>query len=319
MTRSNSGTNRRRALVASILLATGAGAAGAATTEPTGVAAEDCARLANSALAAPAWYAEGCRGHYPEAVILPVATGGEPAPNVIGDTTYQHDLRAAPNTFESFALPNAATSTVIGTQAEDYFALEHDNATGVLWAIRNAPLPLALGQINKTTGAFTAGPTVTGLQGTQNITGLAFVNSSSTFYVSGADGTVSTLYSLNPTTGALTVIGQTGTTLMIDIALNNAGVMYGHDIGTDSIYTINTATGAATLIGPTGIPANFAQSIDVDKSTGVLYGWVYQGAGVNQFVSFNLTSGAATALATPTNKEYEGATVPVELQSFSVD
>jgi WD40 repeat protein len=252
-------------------------------------------------------------------VILPVADGDDQTPSVIGDTTYQHDLRATPNTFESFALPNAATSTVIGTQAEDYFALEHDNATGVLWAIRNAPLPLTLGQINKTTGAFTAGPTVTGLQGTQNITGLAFVNSSSTFYVSGADGTVSTLYSLNPTTGVLTAIGQTGTTLMIDIALNNAGVMYGHDIGSDSIYTINTGTGAATLIGPTGIPANFAQSIDVDKSTGVLYGWVYQGTGVNQFVSFNLTTGAATALATPTNKEYEGATVPVELQSFSVD
>lgn len=319
MNRFPNGKHHRRTLAISLLLAAGAAPALAATTQPSGDPAADCARLANSALAAPAWYAEGCQGHYPAAVILPVAENDGQTPNVIGDTTYQHDLRAAPNTFESFALPNAAASTVIGTQAEDYFALEHDNASGVLWAIRNAPLPLALGQINKATGAFTAGPTITGLLAGQNISGLAFVNSSSTFYVSGTDTLVSTLYSLDPATGVVTPIGNTGTALMIDIAINNAGVMYGHDIGTDSIYTINTATGAATLIGPTGIPANFAQSIDVDKSTGVLYGWVYQGAGVNQFVSFDLATGAATGLSTPTNKEYEGATVPVELQSFSVD
>ncbi len=114
-------------------------------------------------------------------------------------------------------------------------------------------------------------------------------------------------------------MGAFGTQLMIDIAINNAGQMYGHDIATDSLYSINTSTGAATLIGATGYAANFAQSIDFDKSTGILYGWIYLGGGANQFVQFNLATGAGTTLNTPTNIEAEGALTPVELESLSIE
>ena len=138
-------------------------------------------------------------------------------------------------------------------------------------------------------------------------------------YISSATGTVSNIYTVNTTTGALTLLGPTGTALMIDIAINNAGQMYGHDIGTDSLYTINTTTGAATLVGPTTIAANFAQSIDFDKTDGTLYGWLYVGSGVNHFVTFNLATGAATILNSPTNIEAEGALTPVELQGFSIE
>ncbi len=303
-----------RSLILAGLVA--ASALPAIASQPTGDPARDCAALANSAGREPVWYAVECKPYLPEVKLLPVSTSG-PAPATIGDPAFQLDLRATPNTFETFALPNAAAPSTSPTTALDSFALEHDNASGVLWAIEN--VTLALGTVNKTTGAFTAGPTVTGLVGTDAITGLAFVNSSSTFFVSAADGTNSRLYSLNPTTGVLTVIGIMGTALMIDIAINNAGQMYGHDIATDSIYSINTSTGVATLIGPTGVAANFAQAMDFDKSTGVLYAWLYTGGGVNQFASINLATGAATSVATPINKEYEGALTPVSLQSFTVD
>lgn len=310
---------RIRTLCARSILVSGAifvGALPVLASQPSGDPARDCAALANSAQREPTWYATECQAYIPAVKLLPVAKAGT-APNTIGDPAYQLDLRATPNTFDTFALPNAASPSATPTTTFDSYALEHDNASGVLWAIEN--VTLALGTVNKTTGVFTAGPTVTGLVGTDSLTGLAFVNSSSTFYVSASDGTESRLYSLNTTTGVLTNIGAMGTALMIDIAINNAGQMYGHDINTDSIYSINTTTGAATLIGATGVAANFAQSIDFDKSTGVLYAWIYSGGGVNQFASIDLATGAATAVSTPTNKEYEGALTPVSLQSFSVD
>ena len=310
---------RIRTLCARSILVSGAifaGALPAFASQPSGDPARDCPALANSAQREPTWYATECQAYIPAVKLLPVAKAGT-APATIGDPAYQLDLRATPNTFETFALPNAASPSSTPTTTFDSYALEHDNASGVLWAIEN--VTLALGTVNKTTGVFTAGPTVTGLVGTDGITGLAFVDSSSTFYVSASDGTESRLYSLNTTTGVLTNIGAMGAPLMIDIAINNAGQMYGHDISTDSIYSINTATGAATLIGATGAAANFAQSIDFDKSTGVLYAWIYSGSGVNQFASIDLATGAATAVSTPANKEYEGALTPVSLQSFSVD
>ena len=96
---------------------------------------------------------------------------------------------------------------------------------------------------------------------------------------------------------------------MIDIAVNPAGAMYGHDIFTNSIYTINTSTGAATLVGPTGYLANFAQGMDFDNEDGTLYIFLYIGTGVNHYGTVNLATGAVTALATtnPTG-EFEGAT-----------
>ncbi len=97
--------------------------------------------------------------------------------------------------------------------------------------------------------------------------------------------------------------------IMIDLAVNAAGQMYGHDIFTDSIYTIDTTTGAATLVGLTGYLANFAQGMDFDNQDGTLYIFLYQGSGANIYGTVNLATGAVTPLATtnPTG-EFEGAT-----------
>ena len=301
-----------------------AGCVAPALAATGGSVAASCAKLANSAEREPSWYDSACRAPGAKAAALeaaeasfaaPANVTNATAPAALGDPGYQLDVRAVTNTFETFALPNAAAPGATVTVPYDSFALEHDNATGTLWAVENTAI--ALGTINKATGAFTAVVPITGLPAATIPGGLAFVNGTSTFYLS----TTTELYSLNRTTGVATLIGPFGITggLMIDVAINSAGQMFGHEIFTDSIYSINTATGAATLVGPTGVLANFAQSIDFDKNTGVLYAWIYEGTGVNRFSSINLTTGAATTLATPTNKEYEGALTPVSLQSFSVD
>ena len=287
---------------------------------PSGIMAQrhsdaECLAAGNSNLREPAWWAADCGHLIPDSV----RNARAEHPFALGDPAFHVDLRSAPDRLMGFALPDANLGTLIAnTLSQPFFGLEHDNSTGILYAVDNATRQL--GTLDKTTAAFSSLVTITGLGAAENVTGLAFNSfASGPVYLSAGDGVATNLYTINTSTGAATVVGPTGTALMIDIAINGSGQMYGMDIGTDSLYSINTATGTATLIGLTGFNANFAQSMDFDKTTGVLYGWLYIGAGVNQFVQYNLATGAATILNTPTNIEAEGALTPVELLEFSVD
>ena len=288
---------------------------------PTVVAAQqrpaaECQAAGNSNQREPAWWPAACGYLIPDSV-----RNAQPgAPNTLGDPGFHVNLRSTPDQLLTFALPNANTATLVAnTLSQPFFGIEHDNTTGILYAVDNTTRQL--GTLSKTTAVFTSLVTITGLPVAENVTGLAFQTSyaAGPVYLSAGDGVATNLYTINTTTGAATVVGPTGTALMIDIALNSAGQMYGMDIGTDSLYTINTATGAATLIGAIGFNANFAQGMDFDKTTGVLYSWLYLGAGVNHFVQYNLGTGAATILNSPTNIEAEGALTPVSLLEFSVD
>lgn len=106
------------------------------------------------------------------------------------------------------------------------------------------------------------------------------------------------LYTLNPATGAATLVGSfdvvmaDGITpgLMIGIAYSSLeDVLYGVDIGTDALYTIDRNTGAATFIGYLGFDFNYAQDIAISQSSGLLYMagytdsgalyWIYTGNG----------------------------------------
>jgi hypothetical protein len=65
------------------------------------------------------------------------------------------------------------------------------------------------------------------------------------------------LYRINPVTGAATLVGSTGLSILTegDIGFDpTTGQLYGLFVGsTKQLMTINTTTGAATLIGPTGL------------------------------------------------------------------
>ncbi|MDC8013198.1 hypothetical protein [Tahibacter soli] len=282
----------------------------------------DCAALRNSFKREPDWYSELCLGHaYGAKAAKGPAAEAEftVMPKTIGDTTYQFNMRATgtgADSLQSFLLPNANAATIIGPQTGNIYGLEYDPVAQKIWAVNDT---LQLGELNKTTGAFTSSVTITGVAAGHNPTGLAFQTAASPFYMSTSDGATSHLYTVVPATGVATLVGDTGLQILIDIAINASGQMYGHDIFSDSIYSISTVDGSATLVGATGVNANFAQGIEFDKTTGVLYAWLYEGSGVNRFASIDLATGAATTLATPLAGEYEGATTPVSLQAFSVD
>lgn len=224
---------------------------------------------------------------------------------------YVINLRAAPNTLLRFPV-NAPANTIISPNASyDGFAMDFDNLATTLYGITfTAAQPQMFGTINTTTGNFTA---IAGISGDgvaeTNWSGLAS-HPNGTFYASAVVTGANRLYTVNPATGATTLVGSMNlpaASLNIDISIDRNGNMYGHDIAADTLLSINIATGAATVIGPTGQLASFAQGMDFDWDTNFLYATLYTGGGTGAFGTFNLATGAFTSIVstTPWNIEAE--------------
>ncbi len=185
---------------------------------------------------------------------------------------------------------NAVGGTLTGSfYAGDFINNDFTN----LYVIDHAAMQLKT--VNTATGAVTtigacapaSGHTWTGMTGAAD----------GTMYMASTDGTTSILYTVNIATGALTQVGNvTNSALLIDIAINAAGQMYGVDIGTDSLISINTSTGAGTVIGAIGYDSSYAQGMDFDFATGILYLATYNitAGSVAQLRTANLSTGATT-------------------------
>ena len=119
------------------------------------------------------------------------------------------------------------------------------------------------------------------------------------------------LDSINPTTGAVTVIGATGLGgLALDTAQLN-GTVYETDLN-QNLYTINTTTGLATLIGPADIPPAPTDPADLFdealfSANGALYAtWDSFNATTLAFVDNPELIGVATE-AGPTGRHIDAA------------
>jgi hypothetical protein len=282
----------------------------------------DCAALSNNADEAPVGYVEQCLQ----------ATSASPSISAsVGvrtplDTAFTIDVRGQAgiaerlaNSLYSFTLNNFPTQTLRGVTQPSLFALDFSPDGTTLFGATGstaASNPSTLGTIDTTTGAFTVIGTLAGLTTGDSASGLAIDPLTGVAYFSAAGGTPtsSRLYTVDLASGALTLVGpitaptDPTATIFIDIAMNCAGELYGHNISDDALYSIDPATGAGTLIGTHGLAANFAQGMDFDNSDGTLYGFIYTGTGTNRFGTFDLATGAFTTLAQDNPLgEYEGA------------
>lgn len=249
----------------------------------------DCAALANSPLAEPEGYAEQCLG-------LEESPGNFYGIESPASTGYKYDMRNNPGLY-SYVVGSFPTQALVGPGTPSSgFGWDFDSTGTTLWAHEFATN--AFGTVSTATGVFTPMTSVV-LPGGQTFTGLTIDPRTDTFYVSGTDGATSTLYTVNPTTGVATPVGDmTGLALVIDIAMNCDGEMYAHDIGADALYQIDPATAAPTFVGNHGLAANFAQGMDFDNEDGTLYGCIYTGGGTNTYASWDTTTGAITPIST---------------------
>jgi uncharacterized repeat protein (TIGR01451 family) len=233
------------------------------------------------------------------------------APLAPTDMGFAQDIGYISDNFVTFVLDDFPGQTVLGTTTDAYYGMDFDPEATTLYALNDTTGEL--GTIDLADGTFTA---LVPCPAPVDIwTGLSIDPVTGVFYASDA----TSLYTIDPATGASTLVGPFGTSLMIDIAMGPNGDMYGHDIGTDSTYLIDPATGAATLIGPTGYNANYAQGLDFDNEDGTLYIFLYQGGGSNVYGTVDLATGAVIPLAIDNPLgEFEGATQTSALPPFDV-
>ncbi|HLU81258.1 MAG TPA: hypothetical protein VK010_04220, partial [Flavobacteriaceae bacterium] len=147
---------------------------------------------------------------------------------------------------------------------------------GNLYAIDNDTKTLI--QIDKMSGSITTMAPLTNFSTGHNITGMSFNESNHTMYVTSTDATVTTLYTIEAS-GVMTVVGNTGNSIGIWLAIDKNGNAFMADIGDDNLYSIDLTTAAGTLVGPLGINISFAQGADFDPATGNLYMAAYIGGG----------------------------------------
>ena len=111
------------------------------------------------------------------------------------------------------------------------------------------------------------------------------------------------LYTVNMTTGASSLVGNFGITgcMMIAIAFDGSGNLYGTEIITDSLYSINPSNGEATKIGSgLGINLNYAQDMAFDLDTDTLYLSAYTTAPIKEGALYtcNKNTGVASKIGT---------------------
>jgi DNA-binding beta-propeller fold protein YncE len=112
------------------------------------------------------------------------------------------------------------------------------------------------------------------------------------FGVAPFDNTLdSNLYRIDESTGAATLIGDTGFTDMGGLAFNAANVLYGYTPG--ALYTIDTTTGAATRMGLLG--SNHPEGgLAFQPGTGVLF--AVKSVLADELVTINTSTGASTTV-----------------------
>ena len=117
-----------------------------------------------------------------------------------------------------------------------------------------------------------------------------------------ANQPTSSLYILNPTTGAVaSTVGPIGFAVTGLAIHPTTGILYGSVSNNSanspgSLITINKTTGQGTLVGSYGIGGQTMADLTF-TSDGTLYGWLE--AGTDALFTINLTTGAATLVGDP--------------------
>lgn len=179
-------------------------------------------------------------------------------------------------TYVSFDADAPATLTNIGTVNELTFAgtfVDNDFTKEYILGYPSG----ALETVDTGTGAVT---TIGGGEGT-NGRGITWDSTTNTLFgaVINGSGVSTDLYTIDPGTGAYTLvgpisgsIGASGYAFVMGIAVDpSSGLMYGIEIVSSTLIAIDKTTGAASTIGPLGYTTRYAQGMAFNPANGQLY------------------------------------------------
>jgi subtilisin family serine protease len=116
----------------------------------------------------------------------------------------------------------------------------------------------------------------------------------------------SSLVTVDPATGATTLLGALpGIDCGIDLAYNtDEDQIYIVDIITDSLFRVDPGTLAVTNVGLLGVAANYAQGMDYEEETGILYWAAYTAQGELRVIDMS-TGASALVGAFPSGAEVD--------------
>ena len=183
----------------------------------------------------------------------------------IGKTCFGYQAYPNPDLLVLFEIDNPENLITIGTPISSDKIAGGTWVDGVWWCCEYSAIDNStIWMINHTTGEMN----IVGISG-EGLHGLAYDDTTGTMYACGATD----LFTINMETGVATLVGSFGISgsVMIGIACDGYGKMYGEDLHTDSFYSIDPTTGVATLIGPLGIDLNHGQDMAIDKEEGICY------------------------------------------------
>jgi hypothetical protein len=191
--------------------------------------------------------------------------------NPVGPAYFDTDF---PGTITSLG-PNGASDFIAGGSWAEGEWYGEVYGTGQLYTL------------NPSSGAMTLVGT-----GTTGINAMAYDPTTQTMY--GCNYGASTgLYTINLNNGAQTYVGDVGIgALIIGLACDASGNLFGADLVGDQLVSIDKSTGAGTVIGPLGIFINYAQDLEYDNENDILYlaGYTTQG----ELYTVNPSTGACT-------------------------
>lgn len=220
----------------------------------------------------------------------------------IGERAFGYEYFTA--NFVKFNLSTPGTLVNLGTftTADNIFAGDFTPDGNTLLAIKGSTNQLI--RVDTSNGSYTVIGPVTITPG-HTWTSMKFDPTNGTLYATSTGSSVSTLYTINPNTGQTTVVGTvTNVPILIAMAISNSGQMYCYDIdagGTQQsrFFSVDKTTGAGTLIGPMGFIGRFAQDMDFDPETGVLYAASYNfgiSPATAELRTINVATGATTLI-----------------------
>jgi len=210
----------------------------------------------------------------------------------------------------SFDTDAPATLSVIGSTGASYFGGDFlDGDFSKMYAVDY--LANNFVSIDTTTAAVTIIGAASPVSG-HIWTGMAGDPTDGTLYGSSTSNTVSTLYTFTVATGAPTIVGNvTNALALIGIAINAAGEMYGLDIENDVLLSIDKTTGAGTVIGSVGFDANYAQGMDFDEVTDILYlaAYNYGTSAAELRIADTITGGTTLVGSFPASTEIDALSI----------
>jgi hypothetical protein len=142
----------------------------------------------------------------------------------------------------------------------------------------------------------TGGRTILGNTGVP-IAGITYDWTTNTMYGVSWDGVNTSLYKINVGSGATTLVGQSTTQLLINLACSPSGQLFSVSITNDSLYSLNKTNGVATAIGLVGFDAAYAQDMEFDQLSGICYMAAYNNtSAAGELRTVNLSNGSTTLI-----------------------